>query len=1133
MIPTRLCCLCWAALCVLCAGGDACAQAVMLRRAEAAPASQPAGVLPVDRLADTTPDRPLLVRLEAPNGPVTVRLSRFRVVAPDALVIAVGPDGRERRLERTLDRALMVRGDVVGVPGSHVFIGITPSGVSGRLEWSAGRPDGVTFGGSLETTDAGVRQARLHARRTDPSHRIGAALGCRVTHDPDQRFDAGASGQPADRPAAGRGTIGGAVARAPGFRRIELGIDSDYELFQRFGGDAQVAADYLTLLYGTVADLFLRDTDTVLAVTFMRVWQSPVDPYDSDDLLSAVRVHWESSMGFVSRDAAQLASGRQDLRAGGEAFLSTLCSQSAYSYAGYLVGFDPRVGYEGLVYPRDIILAAHELGHCIAAPHTHDVGIDLCVDPFAAPQRGTIMSYCGQSYSGDAANADLRFHPEIIEILDREIRTDPCVDHDCNLNGVPDSTDIAMGTSPDVNGDGIPDGCQDCDANGMLDPDEIAADWTVDADGDGRLDACAPDCNTNGVPDSADINGAIGPVLIDEFETDLGWTVDNSAAGNGGWVRAVPIAQNLPMRDSDGSGQCYVTGNIPTIFSLDDSALLTSPEFDGSIAPTLAISYAYYYFGAPPAGSDPATHETGLRVDVTSLAMGGTWATVAYHREASLFWQEAVLDWPVLNGAGVVLSPQMRVRFVAIASGGGNADCAIDDLHLGPWMGPTDVDLDEDGRPDGCQDDCDSDLVIDTLQINLDMSLDRNRNAILDSCEDCDQDGTPDLDEIAGANEVWAVERDAGSIHRFLWGTGTATVNGGSVLNTAVHDLLIDPLGRVLLSCPDDDRVAMFDADGAFVGDLVGPGGGGLDLPGGMIVSNGRLLVASRANDSVIAYDLATGAPLGALIAPGPGDGGIVGPRVIAAGAGGDLYVACDDDQVRRFNADGTFVGLFVTATDNGELSQPRGIVFLPTGDLIVSSAGTNEILRYDGLTGAFIERFNHNTHPQTVFLDEPWTLRIGPDGDVYVARAAGNGEAMSAPGMLSVARPRVFQLDGETGHFIRGHVQGEDSGVTHVTGFDFLPHANLDCNLNLRPDNCEIADGDAADLNDNGIIDACEGLDPCFVDWNDDEVVDVVDLLAYLTLWFPRDAPADVTFDEVTDIVDLLVFLVNWFAGC
>ena len=51
----------------------------------------------------------------------------------------------------------------------------------------------------------------------------------------------------------------------------------------------------------------------------------------------------------------------------------------------------------------------------------------------------------------------------------------PC---DCNENGVPDNEDIADGTSPDENGNGVPDECEgnpaDLDGDGMVGPADLA-----------------------------------------------------------------------------------------------------------------------------------------------------------------------------------------------------------------------------------------------------------------------------------------------------------------------------------------------------------------------------------------------------------------------------------------------------------------------------------------------------------------------------------------------------------------------------------------------------------------------------------------------------------------------------------
>ena len=77
---------------------------------------------------------------------------------------------------------------------------------------------------------------------------------------------------------------------------------------------------------------------------------------------------------------------------------------------------------------------------------------------------------------------------------------------DCNGNGIPDSEDIANGTSQDCTGNGIPDECEldgnDCNANGVPDECELVGN---DCNANGVPDECEPDCNGNGVPDECDL----------------------------------------------------------------------------------------------------------------------------------------------------------------------------------------------------------------------------------------------------------------------------------------------------------------------------------------------------------------------------------------------------------------------------------------------------------------------------------------------------------------------------------------------------------------------------------------------------------------------------------------------------
>ncbi len=86
------------------------------------------------------------------------------------------------------------------------------------------------------------------------------------------------------------------------------------------------------------------------------------------------------------------------------------------------------------------------------------------------------------------------------------------IGEDCNGNDVYDETDIADGTSFDVNGNDVPDECEtDCQPNGEFDFREIRSGQSQDCNDNDIPDECdilddeSDDCNTNGVPDECEI----------------------------------------------------------------------------------------------------------------------------------------------------------------------------------------------------------------------------------------------------------------------------------------------------------------------------------------------------------------------------------------------------------------------------------------------------------------------------------------------------------------------------------------------------------------------------------------------------------------------------------------------------
>jgi sugar lactone lactonase YvrE len=82
---------------------------------------------------------------------------------------------------------------------------------------------------------------------------------------------------------------------------------------------------------------------------------------------------------------------------------------------------------------------------------------------------------------------------------------------------------------------------------------------------------------------------------------------------------------------------------------------------------------------------------------------------------------------------------------------------------------------------------------------------------------------------------------------------------------------------------------------------------------------------------------------------------------------------------VRRYDiTTGTYLGDFI-APGSGGLNLPDGLAWGPDNNLYVSSSNSNQILRYDGTSGNFIDVF------ASAGLNAPGNCQFGPDGLLYV----------------------------------------------------------------------------------------------------------------------------------------------------
>jgi len=175
------------------------------------------------------------------------------------------------------------------------------------------------------------------------------------------------------------------------------------------------------------------------------------------------------------------------------------------------------------------------------------------------------------------------------------------------------------------------------------------------------------------------------------------------------------------------------------------------------------------------------------------------------------------------------------------------------------------------------------------------------------------------------------------------------------------------------------------------------------------------LIVGSFNTNQVLRYD-----DSGALIGVAASGGGLAGPAGIAFGPDHNLYVASRTNQILRYNgASGAFLNVF---TSDAHINFPNQIVFAPNGDLLLANAATDQVLRFSGASGAFLGVFASGGG-----LDAPAGMTYGSDGNLYV---------------VSLHTLQVLRYNGTTGAFI--NVFASVSGMASLDQCAFGPDGNL-----------------------------------------------------------------------------------------
>jgi len=409
-------------------------------------------------------------------------------------------------------------------------------------------------------------------------------------------------------------------------------------------------------------------------------------------------------------------------------------------------------------------------------------------------------------------------------------------DLDCNNNGVPDPQDVANQTSPDCDGNNIPDECQvppicptclDCQSDGIPDLCQIPpiCPTCPDCNNNAVPDACEVDCNSNGRPDNCDIALGSSPDcqpdnvpdecqvppscpscpdcnangLPDGCELASGALADCNTDGIPDRCQTDPLlcgGSCLPDCDANFTpDQCQLVGSFsqqsPDLSPID----FTSPQSYTLTAPPAAASDVTLEFRAV---ADLGSLSENINMDINGTPIGtlfgGTFDCLLVVQSITL---PAATYNGIVNGGNAVIhmnpsvsvSPacapsQISVKVdYATASGDCNSNTILDACEIAS----------------GGQTDCNANGIPDSCDITNGFLTDSDTNNIPDEC-DCNLlscRGDLDLDALVNGNDVqvFITCLVAGDL---ATGCACADVNGDLQLNSAdvqalVARLVLDP----------------------------------------------------------------------------------------------------------------------------------------------------------------------------------------------------------------------------------------------------------------------------------------------------------------------------------------------------
>lgn len=266
----------------------------------------------------------------------------------------------------------------------------------------------------------------------------------------------------------------------------------------------------------------------------------------------------------------------------------------------------------------------------------------------------------------------------------------------------------------------------------------------------------------------------------------------------------------------------------------------------------------------------------------------------------------------------------------------------------------------------------------------------------------------------------------AGTVVRYTTSGGSATTVASGLLAPAGIAFL-SPTQMLIAETNSASVVEYHESGGSwsFDREVLAPASGVTGPTGIALAPNGSLTVSSAFSNEVVSIDL-TSLAVTTLVPPGSGlstPGSIVwnGSTLLVASRAGNT--------VDYFDTAGSPTGI----TARG-LTAPAdsGVGQTAAGNLLVASAGANNVTEYDGATGAILRTFG-NACPLS--FTDPFDVAENAAGDIFVScaptdgirrfDAIGTSVTFIVAGSGGLGSPRGFTI-GPNGNFFVSSLTGE-----------------------------------------------------------------------------------------------------------